>query len=487
MSGGVGVAKNINAGGDITGDAGTFSSTLNANGGITVNDGSSDTFTVAAPTGNTVIGGTLSVSGSSQISDDTESPSTSAGALVVSGGVGVAKNINAGGDITGDAGTFSSTLNANGGITVNDGSSDTFTVAAPTGNTVIGGTLSVSGSSQISDDTESPSTSAGALVVSGGVGVAKNINAGGDITGVAGTFSGVVTISDDTQSPSSSAGALIVSGGVGVAKNINAGGDITGDAGTFSSTLNANGGITVNGGGSDTFTVAAPTGNTVIGGTLDVTGQITTNSAVDTSSDGRLKTDIVSLQTDGSVLDRLKKLRGVYYRWNDIAKKRSPALDDGAKIGFIAQEIEAVFPELVSSPGKDGYIGVYYAQVTSVLVEAIKELAEDVDRRLESLLAPGSPEVQESRSRTRVDRSMTETGKSLEDLLDRLNELEKRSSNSSGFVLGLLVALGVLFVTNVVLLASLARRARNGYEEIGIELEAKNNINAQDKGFISAE
>ena len=34
--------------------------------------------------------------------------------------------------------------------------------------------------------------------VSGGVGVAKNINAGGDITGVAGTFSGVVTISDDT-------------------------------------------------------------------------------------------------------------------------------------------------------------------------------------------------------------------------------------------------------------------------------------------------
>ena len=271
VSGGVGVAKNINAGGDITGDAGTFSSTLNANGGITVNDGSSDTFTVAAPTGNTVIGGTLSVSGSSQISDDTESPSTSAGALVVSGGVGVAKNINAGGDITGDAGTFSSTLNANGGITVNDGSSDTFTVAAPTGNTVIGGTLSVSGSSQISDDTESPSTSAGALVVSGGVGVAKNINAGGDITGVAGTFSGVVTISDDTQSPSSSAGALMVSGGVGVAKNINAGG-ATGDAGTFSSTLNANGGITVNDGSSDTFTVAAPTGNTVIGGTLSVSG-----------------------------------------------------------------------------------------------------------------------------------------------------------------------------------------------------------------------
>ena len=296
-----------------------------------------------------------------------------------------------------------------------------------------------------------------------------------------------MTITDDTQSPSSSAGSLVVSGGVGVAKNINAGGDITGDAGTFSSTLNANGGITVNGGGSDTFTVAAPTGNTIIGGTLDVTGQITTNSAVDTSSDGRLKTDIVSLQTDGSVLDRLKKLRGVYYRWNDIAKKRSPALDDGAKIGFIAQEIEAVFPELVSSPGKDGYIGVYYAQVTSVLVEAIKELAEDVDRRLESLLAPGSPEVQESRVEPRVDRSMTEAGKSLEDLLDRLNELEKRSSNSSGFVLGLLVALGVLFVTNVVLLASLARRARNGYEEIGIELEAKNNINAQDKGFISTE
>ena len=63
------------------------------------------------------------------------------------------------------------------------------------------------------DTTQSTSSSTGAVIVSGGVGIAKNVYAGG-----------TVTIADTTQSTSSSTGAVIVSGGVGIAKNVHLGG-----------------------------------------------------------------------------------------------------------------------------------------------------------------------------------------------------------------------------------------------------------------------
>ena len=51
-------------------------------------------------------------------------------------------------------------------------------------------------------------------------------------------------------------------------------------------------------------------------------------------------------------------------------------------IGVIAQEVEAVFPELVSTTGDDGYKGVEYDKLTAILVEAVKELnAENKELR----------------------------------------------------------------------------------------------------------
>jgi hypothetical protein len=63
---------------------------------------------------------------------------------------------------------------------------------------------------------ESTSTSTGALVVSGGVGVGGRLN-----------VAGATSITSTTESTSTSTGALVVSGGVGVAKNIVAGGTVT--------------------------------------------------------------------------------------------------------------------------------------------------------------------------------------------------------------------------------------------------------------------
>ncbi len=56
-------------------------------------------------------------------------------------------------------------------------------------------------------------------------------------------------------------------------------------------------------------------------------------------------------------------------------------------IGVIAQEIEAVFPELVVTSGQEGYKAVEYAKLTSVLIEAVKELRSEKDAQIIELKA----------------------------------------------------------------------------------------------------
>ena len=46
--------------------------------------------------------------------------------------------------------------------------------------------------------------------------------------------------------------------------------------------------------------------------------------------------------------------------------------EEGRQIGLIAQEVEAVFPELVKTDSQ-GYKAVSYEKLTAVLVEAMKE------------------------------------------------------------------------------------------------------------------
>jgi hypothetical protein len=87
------------------------------------------------------------------------------------------------------------------------------------------------------------------------------------------------------------------------------------------------------------------------------------------TSDIRFKRDIAPLK--GS-LARIELLRGVSYRWrkDEFAQR---GFDDKAQVGFIAQELEQVLPELVST-GADGFKSVAYTGVIPVVVEAVKEL-----------------------------------------------------------------------------------------------------------------
>ena len=81
------------------------------------------------------------------------------------------------------------------------------------------------------------------------------------------------------------------------------------------------------------------------------------------ASDVRLKKNIVDL--DGA-LDKLDLIRGVYHEWIDESQ-------GGRQIGVIAQEIQAVYPELVMEGG-NGFLSVNYPKLTAVLLQSVKEL-----------------------------------------------------------------------------------------------------------------
>jgi hypothetical protein len=86
-------------------------------------------------------------------------------------------------------------------------------------------------------------------------------------------------------------------------------------------------------------------------------------------SDERLKKDIHPLADS---LSKVLKLQGVSFEWKD---GKGPA---GTQIGFIAQQVEPVVPEVVTT-GEDGYKGVDYAKMTALLVEAVKEQQKQID------------------------------------------------------------------------------------------------------------
>ena len=87
----------------------------------------------------------------------------------------------------------------------------------------------------------------------------------------------------------------------------------------------------------------------------------TVNAAnFNTTSDATLKTNVETLS--GS-LDAVKSLRGVSFDWLD---------NGGSEIGVIAQEVEAVLPDVVST-NDEGIKSVKYGNMVAVLIEAIKE------------------------------------------------------------------------------------------------------------------
>jgi hypothetical protein len=110
-----------------------------------------------------------------------------------------------------------------------------------------------------------------------------------------------------------------------------------------------------------------------VGGDLNATGQVRASGVVLTS-DQRFKQHIRPLT---SALASVLALRGVRYEWNALGVQHGGTVGAG-QVGLIAQEVEKIYPELVSTDAQ-GYKAVNYAQLTPVLIEALKEQQAQIE------------------------------------------------------------------------------------------------------------
>jgi hypothetical protein len=178
-----------------------------------------------------------------------------------------------------------------------------------------------------------------------------------------------------TQADGGDDGFLRLSAGGGTNANTQASIDLSG----YSSLADMSSNIAMSTGGTERLRIDN-FGNVGIGITtpttkLYVNGDIIANSIAG-SSDLRFKTDILPVS---NALEKVKSLRGVYFKWN---RQAFPEKDFSEKteLGFIAQEVEKVLPEVVfKDKTPEEYRSVKYDKVVALLVEAIKEQQKQID------------------------------------------------------------------------------------------------------------
>lgn len=109
-------------------------------------------------------------------------------------------------------------------------------------------------------------------------------------------------------------------------------------------------------------------------GRIDATNDVVAFS----TSDARFKCNIKEI-TDP--IEKINQISGVEFDW--IPDQQNHGFE-GHDIGVIAQEIEAILPEAVTTRDS-GYKAVKYEKIIPLLIEAIKEQNKKIER-LEALL-----------------------------------------------------------------------------------------------------
>ncbi|MEM6316306.1 MAG: tail fiber domain-containing protein [Bacteroidota bacterium] len=111
--------------------------------------------------------------------------------------------------------------------------------------------------------------------------------------------------------------------------------------------------------------------------TLEVNGSASKSSAGDwlANSDARLKKNIQVLNSQ-QTLAQLLNLQGVTYEWND--DKTGNERPEGIQYGFTAQNIQAIFPNLVSKDSQ-GFLQTSYGTYDAMYVEAFRALNEKIE------------------------------------------------------------------------------------------------------------
>lgn len=175
-------------------------------------------------------------------------------------------------------------------------------------------------------------------------------------------------------------GAISVSGSANDALAINASGADSPDL-TFSTSADEQWRIDQFGdGGSQPwlrFNTAIPDGPGFAQVSFRTNGNVAISGTLSESSDRGLKTDIQPL---GPALKGLLSLPAVRYRF-----KEETGRSTNLQIGLIAQDVQAVFPELVIS-GSDGHLSLAYPKLTAVLLQGLQEQQAQIET-LEARLA----------------------------------------------------------------------------------------------------
>ena len=107
------------------------------------------------------------------------------------------------------------------------------------------------------------------------------------------------------------------------------------------------------------------------------------------SSDARLKTNIRDINS--GALQKIRDLRPVQFQWQqveDVVQEDSVMVKvphfsedvdfDRSHYGFVAQELQKLFPELVQEDGS-GYLSVSYIELIPLLVQAVQSLSTEVE------------------------------------------------------------------------------------------------------------
>ena len=116
-------------------------------------------------------------------------------------------------------------------------------------------------------------------------------------------------------------------------------------------------------------------GNLSVGGDITSTGTIRANGDVVAyyTSDSRLKNNVRVIE---NALEKTTRLNGVTFNWNELAVDKDQSVTES---GLLAQQVLEVLPEAVTERD-NGYLAVRYEKVIPLLVEAIKDLKNEIDQ-----------------------------------------------------------------------------------------------------------
>jgi hypothetical protein len=346
---------------------------------------------------------TVTDTGKTYIADTTDATATDA-ALKVDGGVRIAKKLNVASDtdlgakliVKTNPGTSESNVKVNGSLEVtgvikasgnidlsntktltlgtksgtNTNSAGLLTVYTTAGNDGFkvnsDGSASLYKSLEITNGDSSTSTATGAIKVSGGIGLTGNIYAGGTLN-----ISSDANIGEKLivkTNPSTSESNVNVDGTFSAGNSVLNSLETTGNL-TTNGTFKAEAKDVAHKIGAIEFNTNSTTNTTSITGITTLTASGTINAMVfNSTSDIRKKTNIKDYRSEKSILDL--PIKSFEYK-DDLNHNRY--------IGCIAQDLQQICPELVSSDN-DGFLHIQESKLVYLLLQEVKELKEKVEK-----------------------------------------------------------------------------------------------------------